>query len=80
MARPKGSLNRETKMIKEMLAEALERAGGSDYFYQQALENPVSFNTLVAKLIPSEIKSTLASDPENPFHVTVKFVHGNTDT
>lgn len=52
--RAKGVPNKYTQNIKEMVEQALEKAGGVDYLYQQALENPRSFLPLVAKLLPSQ--------------------------
>lgn len=52
--RAKGVPNKYTQDIKEMVEQALELAGGVDYLYKQALENPKSFLPLVAKLLPSQ--------------------------
>lgn len=53
--RPKGSTNHDNKAIKDMLREALDKAGGADYFYRQAMENPNTFCGLVGKIIPNEL-------------------------
>lgn len=57
--RTKGVPNKINADIKAMLLEALSEAGGKDYFLQQARDNPSSFNTLIAKIIPAEIKQEL---------------------
>lgn len=53
--RPKGSTNHDNKAIKDMLREALTKAGGAEYFYKQSQENPNTFCGLVGKLIPNEV-------------------------
>jgi hypothetical protein len=52
--RVRGIPNKYTQTIKEMVEEALHRAGGVEYLYQQALENPRAFLPLVTKLLPSQ--------------------------
>ena len=72
--RPKGALNRENKVIRDMLRAALERKGGADYFYEQAEANPTAFMSLIGKLIPAEIN--LGGQEDNPIeqNVTVTIV------
>ena len=53
--RPKGSLNKTTKAIKEMVVEALDKAGGVDYLIGQATTNPTAFLTLVGKTLPLQV-------------------------
>lgn len=53
--RPKGSVNFVTADIRRMLSEALTEIGGTDYFVQQAHQNPVAFMSLISKLLPREI-------------------------
>ena len=60
--RKKGSINKINSDIKQMLLEALNEAGGKAYFLRQAEENPTSFNTLIAKIIPAEVKQELTGD------------------
>lgn len=57
MGRKKGVPNKHTKAIKEMILGALSDVGGQEYLAEQAIENPVAFMGLIAKVIPSEIKS-----------------------
>lgn len=52
--RAKGVPNKFTQSIKEMVEEALRRAGGVDYLYRQAIENPRAFLPLVTKLLPTQ--------------------------
>jgi hypothetical protein len=50
--RPKGVQNKATKAIKEMVVEALDKAGGVDYLLEQSEKNPTAFLALVSKIIP----------------------------
>jgi hypothetical protein len=54
--RQAGTPNRITKELKEMIIEALDRAGGVEYLTKQAKANPTAFLSLVGKLLPRENK------------------------
>lgn len=54
--RPKGSLNKATKSLKEMILGALEGVGGEEYLQKQAEANPGSFLTLIGKVLPTTIQ------------------------
>lgn len=53
--RPKGTQNKLTKQVKEMILGALDDAGGQDYLARQADENPTAFLTLVGKVLPLQL-------------------------
>lgn len=55
MARTKGSSNKRSIEIKQMLLNALNKAGGEKYLLKQAKENPTAFMTLVGKIIPHQL-------------------------
>lgn len=55
--RPKGSANKATKAIKEMVIQALDKAGGVDYLITQSRDNPTAFLTLVGKIIPLQVNA-----------------------
>ena len=57
--RPKGSLNKTTKAIKEMVVEALDKAGGVEYLLTQATANPTAFLRLVGKTLPLQVAGEL---------------------
>lgn len=57
--RPKGSANRIGREIKEMVAQALDEAGGVDYLLTQASANPTAFMTLVGKVIPLQVAGSM---------------------
>ena len=53
--RPKGSRNKQTAAIKDMILQALDGAGGVAYLQRQAEENPGPFMTLVGKVLPMQV-------------------------
>ena len=57
--RPKGTPNKATKALKEMILGALSDVGGQSYLARQAEENPTAFLTLVGKVLPHELKADL---------------------
>jgi len=60
--RKKGSQNKVTKALKDMILGALDKAGGEDYLQRQAQENPNAFLGLIGKVLPQDIKATLKGD------------------
>lgn len=63
----KGKPNILTRDIKEMILDALNHAGGAEYLYMHALDNPKAFLALVGKALPM----TVTGDPNNPVGITV---------
>lgn len=53
--RPKGMPNKNTALIREMVAQALDQAGGVDYLVQVAQSNPGPFLGLVGKVLPIQV-------------------------
>lgn len=53
--RPKGTPNKVTRELKDMILGALDDAGGQAYLRRQADENPGPFMTLVGKCLPKDI-------------------------
>lgn len=72
--RTKGTPNKINSDIKQMLLEALSEAGGKAYFLRQAEENPSSFNTLIAKIIPAEVKQELSGSVSSINKIQIEFV------
>lgn len=64
--RPKGSLDKGNALIREMVADALNQAGGVDYLVRQADEKPAAFLALVGKVLPVQI----AGDPNAPVKIS----------
>lgn len=53
--RQKGSPNKLTKQLKDMILEALEESGGVEYLKQTAIDHPTAFLTLVGKVLPLQV-------------------------
>jgi hypothetical protein len=53
--RKKGVPNKTTAAIKDMIVQALDKAGGVDYLEKQSRENPAAFLTLVGKVLPMQL-------------------------
>jgi len=65
--RKKGTPNKMTGQLKEMILTALDSAGGVGYLVEQSEKNPTAFLTLVGKVLPM----TVQGDPANPLHYTI---------
>lgn len=55
--RPKGTPNKITTDLKQMILNALEKAGGEEYLRTQAFANPQAFMPLLGKVLPKEVKA-----------------------
>ena len=60
--RTKGTPNRESKALRELILGALDELGGQDYLVEQGRTNPGTFLMLIGKVLPT----TLAGDPNAP--------------
>lgn len=60
--RTKGTPNKQTAALKDMILGALDALGGQKYLERQAEANPAAFMQLIGKVLPT----TLASDPNAP--------------
>lgn len=54
--RPKGSSNAKSMMLKQMILNALDKAGGEDYLKRQAEKNPNAFLALIGKTLPLDMR------------------------
>ena len=62
--RQKGTPNKINRELRMMVLEALDRAGGADYLYQQAkTKNPTAFMALLGRILPSEVKAEVGIRP-----------------
>lgn len=68
--RPKGSPNKTTKALKDMILTALSDAGGEKYLLAQAHDNPSAFLSLIGKVLPAELKAELTGSDGGPITVT----------
>ena len=60
--RQKGTPNKVTGDVREMVLAALSNAGGVQYLTDQAASNPGAFLTLVGKCLPKEITGLGGAD------------------
>jgi hypothetical protein len=59
--RPKGSVNKTTKSVREAIEAAFQGVGGAEYLMQQAQQNPQAFLTLLGKIIPAQVQADLTN-------------------
>lgn len=52
----KGSPNKNTKAIKDMILGALAAKGGQEWLESQMDSNPTAFMTLLGKVLPTQIQ------------------------
>lgn len=67
--RQKGTANKDTSLIRDMIIQALNNAGGVEYLQRQSLDNPTAFMTLVGKVLPTQV----SGDPDAP--LVTKIIH-----
>ena len=53
--RQKGTPNKTTTAIKDMIVFALDRVGGVDYLEKQANDNPRAFLALLSRVLPLQV-------------------------
>ena len=53
--RPKGSLDKGSRLIREMVAEALDEAGGVAYLAAKAETHPAGFMSLLGRVLPIQV-------------------------
>jgi hypothetical protein len=56
--RPKGVPNKVTTKLKDMILNALDKAGGEEYLCEQARESPSAFLALIGKVLPTTLQGT----------------------
>lgn len=70
--RVKGTPNKNTTALKDMILQALSNVGGEAYLMAQAEANPTAFMTLVGRVLPLQVKDSDV-DPRVP--TVVKHVY-----
>ena len=53
--RPKGVLNKNNQLIRDLITQALDQAGGVQYLADTAISHPAAFLALVGKVMPVQI-------------------------
>lgn len=74
--RPKGSLDKGNALIREMVVQALNKAGGIAYLSRIAESHPAAFLALVSKVMPIQIEGT-APDGSIAATLTIEYVRPN---
>ena len=69
--RKKGVPNKNTALIRDMIAQALDQAGGVEYLAQQAEKSPGAFLSLIGKVMPVQVVG--ADDGPVKHSLTVTF-------
>lgn len=67
--RQKGVGNKNASQLRDMILNALDKAGGEKYLYAQAIKNPTSFLTLISKVLPKDV--VVSGDQSNPLAIQV---------
>jgi hypothetical protein len=67
--RPKGSLNKVSKALKDMILASLDRVGGEEYLAKLAIENSSAFASLLGKVLPTTLAAS-ESDGGAPAQIT----------
>lgn len=65
--RVKGTPNKVTRELKDMILGALTNKGGVEYLERQADNNPVAFLGLIGRVLPL----TVAGDKDNPLQTKI---------
>ena len=68
--RQKGTPNKFSGDVKNMILAALDKKGGVDYLAEQADANPAAFLSLVGKVLPM----TVQGDADNPVKTVLEIV------
>lgn len=55
LGRPKGSVNKVTKTLREAIEVSFEKVGGVDYLARMAIDQPASYMTLLGKVLPAHM-------------------------
>lgn len=64
----KGIPNKITAALKDMILNALDKAGGEEYLARQAQENPTAFMTLIGKVLPMQV----TGEGDGPLTVVIR--------
>ena len=68
--KPKGAKNKDTALIRDMIATALSQVGGVDYLARCAETHPGPFLGLVGKVLPIQLTGEGGGDIKHSITVT----------
>lgn len=60
--RKRGTPNKDTAELRDMILGALDGVGGVDYLKARALDTPASFLTLIGKVLPQNVNANVSFD------------------
>ena len=60
--RKKGTPNKTTAVLKDLILGALDEVGGQEYFVTLAKEQPVAFCGLLGKILPTQVNMQSGKD------------------
>ena len=69
--RPKGSLNKTTLQLREMILLALDKLGGPDYLVALGRENSSAYASLLSKVLPTTLNT---SETDGGAGLEIRFV------
>lgn len=72
--RRKGTPNKVTGALKDMILQALSNAGGVAYLERQAVKQPTAFLALVGRVLPLQVKDG-GAEPQVPAPVIHEHIH-----
>ena len=75
--RKKGTPNKVTGALKDMILTALDNKGGVEYLERQAEANPTAFLTLVGKVLPLQVTGDGGGPLETITTVTLRGVRAD---
>lgn len=55
--KPKGAVTKSSALIREMVAQALDKTGGIEYLMRVSDSHPAAFLALVGKVIPVQLQN-----------------------
>lgn len=69
--RPKGTPNKVSKAVKDVIIEAAERLGGMNRLVEWAQEDPANEKMFWGTIYPKLIPLTVGGDPDNPMKASL---------
>lgn len=65
VGRARGTPNKTTVLLRDLILRALDQAGGVEYLRRQADQNPAAFMALLGKILPTQIGQAAELDAVN---------------
>lgn len=71
-----GTPNKLTKTIRESIEIAFHEVGGPEYLVKMAIEQPVAFMALLAKVMPTQVEAKIDMQPGYIFRIETVIADG----